>query len=85
MEGIQIGNITKQWSGLVREMFTDADSFSINFPMDLAVELKAILLGACILIVIDISFDLVRSFLLSCNCIDWIVFVFCFVSGCNVL
>lgn len=35
----------------MREMFTDADFFGINFPMDLDVRMKATMLGACFLIV----------------------------------
>uniref|UniRef100_A0AAY4EGA2 Phospholipid scramblase n=1 Tax=Denticeps clupeoides TaxID=299321 RepID=A0AAY4EGA2_9TELE len=46
-----IGRITKQWSGLVKEAFTDSDNFGIQFPMDLDVKVKAVLLGACFLIV----------------------------------
>uniref|UniRef100_A0A182Y0X4 Phospholipid scramblase n=2 Tax=Anopheles stephensi TaxID=30069 RepID=A0A182Y0X4_ANOST len=48
--GAQVGKISKQWSGLGREMFTDADHFGINFPMDLDVRVKATLLGALFLI-----------------------------------
>lgn len=47
----QVGKISKQWSGLLREMFTDADYFGISFPMDLDVRMKAVMLGACFLIV----------------------------------
>lgn len=47
----QVGKISKQWSGLMREMFTDADYFGITFPMDLDVRMKAVMLGACFLIV----------------------------------
>ncbi|XP_041975169.1 phospholipid scramblase 2 isoform X1 [Aricia agestis] len=46
----KVGKITKQWSGLAREAFTDADYFGISFPMDLDVRIKAVLLGACFLI-----------------------------------
>ena len=46
----QIGKITKQWTGALTEMFTDADTFGITFPMDLDVKVKATLLGACFLI-----------------------------------
>ncbi|XP_044732110.1 phospholipid scramblase 2-like [Chrysoperla carnea] len=46
----QIGEINKQWSGLMQELFTDADNFGIKFPLDLDVNTKATLLGACILI-----------------------------------
>ncbi|UYV79710.1 hypothetical protein LAZ67_18000373 [Cordylochernes scorpioides] len=46
----EVGRITKQWSGLAREAFTDADHFGISFPMDLNVNIKAVMLGACFLI-----------------------------------
>lgn len=49
--GTQIGKISKQWSGLAREFFTDADYFGIKFPTDSDVYTKATLLGACMLIV----------------------------------
>jgi len=35
----------------MREMFTDADFFGVTFPMDLDVRMKAVMLGACFLIV----------------------------------
>lgn len=47
----KVGKISKQWSGFVREAFTDADMFGISFPIDLDVKIKAVLLGACFLIV----------------------------------
>jgi len=46
----QLGKISKQWSGLLKETFTKADNFGINFPMDLDVRVKATLLGALFLI-----------------------------------
>ena len=46
----QVGKISKQWSGLLKEAFTDADIFGINFPIDLDVRMKGVLLGACMLI-----------------------------------
>jgi hypothetical protein len=49
--GQRVGKISKQWSGLAKEMFTDADNFGISFPMDLDVRIKAVLLGAVFLIV----------------------------------
>lgn len=52
MDGTQVGKISKQWSGLAREYFTDADHFGISFPLDLDVKMKAVMLGACFLIVI---------------------------------
>ncbi|XP_007502135.1 phospholipid scramblase 1 [Monodelphis domestica] len=45
-----VGKITKQWTGFVKEAFTDADNFSIQFPIDLDVKMKAVMLGACFLI-----------------------------------
>ncbi|KAH9519332.1 Phospholipid scramblase 1, partial [Bulinus truncatus] len=45
-----VANITKQWSGLFQEYFTDADNFGISFPMDLDVKLKATLMGCVFLI-----------------------------------
>ena len=47
----EVGKITKQWSGLAREAFTDSDNFGISFPMDLDVRCKATLLAAVFLIV----------------------------------
>ena len=46
----QIGKISKQWAGYVKEAFTNADNFGIQFPMDLEVKTKACLLGALFLI-----------------------------------
>lgn len=47
----KVGEIKKNWSGLGTELFTDADHFGISFPLDLDVKMKAVLLGACLLIV----------------------------------
>ncbi|XP_043601154.1 phospholipid scramblase 1-like [Bombus pyrosoma] len=46
----RVGEIKKKWSGFTTEVFTDADNFSLRFPVDLDVKIKAVLLGACILI-----------------------------------
>ncbi|KAG1683173.1 Phospholipid scramblase 2 [Nymphon striatum] len=46
----QVGKISKQWSGLLKEAFTDADNFGITFPIDLDVKMKAVMLGALFLI-----------------------------------
>lgn len=46
-----IGRISKQWSGLLKEVFTDTDNFGIQFPLDMDVKMKAVLMGACFLIV----------------------------------
>lgn len=52
----KIGKISKQWTGLLREAFTDSDNFGIQFPMDLDVRMKAVMIGACFLIVSGVSF-----------------------------
>ena len=49
-EGIEYGKITKKWSGLLKEGFTDADNFGVMFPVDWDVKLKALFLGAVFLI-----------------------------------
>ena len=46
----KVGKISKQWTGLAKEAFTDADNFGVNFPLDLDVKVKATLLGAVFLI-----------------------------------
>ncbi|XP_055347501.1 phospholipid scramblase 2-like [Paramacrobiotus metropolitanus] len=45
-----VGKISKQWTGILKEAYTDADNFGIQFPMDLDVQTKATLLGALFLI-----------------------------------
>lgn len=54
-EASVIGRISKQWAGLDTEMFTDADQFGVQFPMNLEVKMKAVVLAACFLIVSVIS------------------------------
>ncbi len=49
-ESTVVGQISKQWSGIMQEGFTDADNFGISFPVDLDVKLKALMVGACFLI-----------------------------------
>ncbi len=51
MDEVSIGKISKQWTGLLREVFTDSDNFGIQFPMDLDVRMKAVMIGVCFLIV----------------------------------
>lgn len=57
MGGEPIGRISKQWSGLVHEAFTDKDNFGIQFPLNLDVKMKAVLLGACFLIVRHVALE----------------------------
>ncbi|XP_054989106.1 phospholipid scramblase 3 isoform X1 [Sorex araneus] len=49
-ESRSVGRISKQWGGLLREALTDADDFGLQFPLDLDVRMKAVLLGATFLI-----------------------------------
>ena len=46
----EVGIISKQWSGLAREWFTDSDTFGVTFPIDLDVSMKATLFGALFLV-----------------------------------
>ena len=46
----KVGKITKKCGDIAQEMFTDADTFGISFPMDLDVRTKATMLGAVFLI-----------------------------------
>jgi len=50
VDGQNVGKITKQWTGMVKEAFTDADNFGVTFPMDLSVQMKAVVLGLVFLI-----------------------------------
>ena len=47
---VEYGKITKKWSGLLKESFSDADNFGIVFPEEWDVKLKALFLGAVFLI-----------------------------------
>jgi uncharacterized protein YxjI len=49
-EGQNQGKITKKWSGLLKESFSDADNFGIEFPAGAPPSLKGLLLGAVFLI-----------------------------------
>ena len=49
-DGSEQGKIVKRWSGFLKEGFTDADNFGIQFPGDWNVKLKALFLGAVFLI-----------------------------------
>ena len=49
-EGVVYGKITKKWSGLLKEGFTDADNFGVTFPAEWADKVKALFLGAVFLI-----------------------------------
>ncbi len=49
-DDVEYGQITKKWSGLLKEGFTDADNFGVVFPREWDVKLKALFLGAVFLI-----------------------------------
>ena len=46
----EVGKITKKWSGLLKEGFTDTDNFAAVLPPGMPVEQKGVLLGAVFLI-----------------------------------
>ncbi|XP_032080869.1 phospholipid scramblase 1-like isoform X2 [Thamnophis elegans] len=45
-----IGQITRKWKGMATEAVSDASNFIIQFPMDLEVKTKTLVLGACFLL-----------------------------------
>lgn len=45
----EYGKITKKWSGLLKEGFTDADNFGGSFPAEWGKKVKALFLGAVFL------------------------------------
>ena len=49
-DGREFGKITKKWSGLTLEAFTDADKFGVTFPAEWDAAVKAVFLGAVFLI-----------------------------------
>ena len=46
----EVGKITKKWSGLMKESFSDADNFGVIFPNNADVSVKAFILGVVFLI-----------------------------------
>ena len=49
-DGKEVGRISKHWSGLLKEGFSDADNFGIDFPPNCTPEMKATLIGLLFLI-----------------------------------
>ena len=49
--GIALGEISKKWRGCGTEAFTDLSTFKIEFPTNIDVATKALLLGATMLVV----------------------------------
>ena len=46
----EVGRIKKQWSGLLQEMYSDADNFGVEFPPGSTSQEKALLLAATFII-----------------------------------
>ncbi|XP_042322115.1 phospholipid scramblase 1-like [Sceloporus undulatus] len=49
-ETCTVGRISKLWTGFLKELFTDADDIGVQFPPDLDIKMKAVVLGAAFLI-----------------------------------
>ena len=45
---VEVGQITKQFSGFLSELCTDADNFIIDFPVGIDMYKKSLLLGAAL-------------------------------------
>ncbi len=48
--GSPVGRITKKWSGIGKELFTDADNFGVAFPAGWEPQTKLLFLGAVFLV-----------------------------------
>ena len=48
--GQTVGKITKEWSGLLKEAFTDADTFGVEYGPGMNTDLRLVTLGATFLI-----------------------------------
>ena len=59
-----MGSITRKWNGMLSAM-SDADHFEIHFPLDLDVTIKAMIFGACFLIVSLSLLSYLESVILS--------------------
>lgn len=49
-QGTEVGYIQKEWAGLLKEAFTDADHFSIHFPAGTSGETRALLIATTLFI-----------------------------------
>ncbi|KAL4677384.1 hypothetical protein H8959_020058, partial [Pygathrix nigripes] len=63
-EEMVIGKISKQYSGFVRGILTNGEKFGIQFPFDLDVKIKALMLGATFLILKIIFSEITIALLL---------------------
>lgn len=50
VDGQEVGKITKEWSGLLREAFTDADTFGVQYGPNMGEPLRSLALAATFLI-----------------------------------
>ena len=50
-DDVHIGKVAKEWGGYIQETRTEADNFGIEFPIDLDIKCKTVILGALFLIV----------------------------------
>ena len=48
--GEEVGKITKEWGGVLREAFTDADTFGVHYGPAMNPQLRSLVLGATFLI-----------------------------------
>lgn len=53
LSGASLGQISKKWGGVIKELFTDSDTFGVDISNDLTEEQKAIVLGTAI----SVDFD----------------------------
>ena len=60
--GTDVGCISKQWMGALTEFFMDKDTFKIDFPENINLETKAVLLGATMLVVKNLLLSLELAF-----------------------
>merc|ERR1712107_560394 len=49
-DGEEVGTITRQWPGFCKQAMTDACHYTLNFPENLDIKLKAALIGALFLV-----------------------------------
>ncbi|MEM6295976.1 MAG: phospholipid scramblase-related protein [Myxococcota bacterium] len=50
VQGHEVGQISKQWGGLMKEAFTDADTFGVQFDPNMPANHRALILAATFLI-----------------------------------
>lgn len=49
-QGVEVGYIQKEWAGFGKEMFTNADNFTLMFPPDATAETRAVLIAATLFV-----------------------------------